>query len=78
MSLTDGDGVRFDYIDQITDGGSPVLVPVIEMTAEKTSMLRDKGALQYLIDIAAPDGEAEDYFSGSLNLLYSPPAELLR
>lgn len=79
MSLTIGDGVRFDYIEPPPHGGDvPIMVPIIELTAHKTEMLRDTQALQYLIDIASPDGEPEDYFSGQLKTIYSPPAELLR
>lgn len=78
FSLTPGSGVRFEPIAGLEGADEPQIIPVIEMAAAQTESLRGRKDLQYLIDLAAPGGEPEDYFSGPIKLLYAPPSELLR
>lgn len=75
LSLRPGEGVSFEAVD-LGEAGSPV-VPVIRMTAAQTEMLREAGALHYIIDVKAPGGEAEDLFGGAMQRLPAPPRDLI-
>lgn len=77
FKLEPGDGVWFEQVPDIVDAGSPAIVPIIEMSAARTELLRDGRNLHYLIDMTAPGGVSEDYFSGPLKVLYAPPRELI-
>lgn len=78
FTLIPGSGVRFSEVDGLEGADGPHVIPIIEMTAQQTEGLRASANLKYLIDLTAPGGEPEDYFSGPLKLLYAPPMELLR
>lgn len=77
FTLAPGCGVRFDAVDNLDGAEGPHVIPIIEMTAQQTESLRGHTGLQYLIDLTAPGGEAEDYFAGPLKTIYAPPSELL-
>lgn len=77
FTLANGAGVAFEPIDDAPGAAGPVVVPVITMDAGRTESLRGERQINYLIDLEAPDGDAEDYFSGLLTILLSPHPELL-
>jgi len=77
FSLTVGDGVRFAEVPDLHEADAPHVIPVIEMSAARTSMLRDVPAITYVIDLQAPGGEPEDYFAGQIKTVFAPPPELL-
>lgn len=78
FTLTNGSGVSFDSVDDLPDATGPVTLPVIEMTAAQTEQMRGLELVQYLIDLKAPAGDAEDYFTGPIRVVPSPPAEMLQ
>ncbi|PWE52246.1 hypothetical protein DEM27_31865 [Metarhizobium album] len=76
FTLTNDAGVTFEEIAGLPGGAA--VIPVIVMSVAQTEALRDVTApIQYLIDLKAPEGEAEDYFAGALAKQPGPPAELL-
>src|SRR5690606_13825335 len=77
IKLTNGDGVRFEEVDGLEGASAPVMIPVLEMDEPTTERLRNKRVVQYLIDLAAPGGAAEDYFAGSMRVVFSPPERML-
>lgn len=77
IKLTNGSGVSFEQVSGLPGETDPVTVPVFRLTKAQTEMLRVARNIHYVIDLAAPGGEAEDYFAGPMVLTYGPPAELL-
>jgi hypothetical protein len=73
LSLTPGAGVTYEPVDDIAGETSPITMPVIRMTAAQTETFRQANGIQYVIDLKAPGGEAEDYFAGALGRLPGPP-----
>lgn len=78
FSLTPGEGVTFEEVEGLAGASTPQVIPVVEMTEAQTLALRGERSIHYVIDLAPPDGDAEDYFAGSIKTVFSPPAELLR
>ncbi len=77
LSLVPGNGIEYEQVTELLDNNSAVIIPVIELTAQQTSSFKPGGGINYIIDIAAPGGVAEDYFAGYIHILTSPPQGLL-
>lgn len=77
FTLTNGDGVSFEPVEDLPGATGPIVIPVIIMSEARTESLRGLRMIQYVIDLKAPAGDAEDYFAGPLVAVHSPPAEML-
>lgn len=77
FTLTNGQGVTFEVVDGLPGALSGTLVsaviPIIAMTEAQTASLHDEKLINYLIDLRAPAGDAEDYLSGPISKVYGPP-----
>lgn len=77
IKLTNGAGVSIEPVNDLPGETAPVTIPVIRLTGAQTQALRGGKGVNYIIDLKAPQGEAEDYFAGPMSFAFAPPAELL-
>lgn len=78
LALRPAMGVTFEGVEDLPGASEPVTIPVIRLTSEQTSAMATRNsAINYLIDLQAPDGDAEDYFAGLLTFAGGPPLEML-
>lgn len=74
QTLKPGAGVSFEEV--ALPGGNATCV-VFVMDGQQTEAMRDVPIINYLIDLQAPQGEAEDYFAGQIKKLTAPPEGML-
>jgi len=76
FTLQNGSGVTVEEVADLPGADAPVMIPVIRLTGQQTKGFKTT-PVNYLIDLTAPGGDAEDYFFGTFQVVPGPPLELI-
>lgn len=75
LTLINDNGVTFEEVS--ISETEDAIIPVIRMTADQTATFASVNNIHYVIDMKAPDADAEDYFAGIMSKSFGPPLEML-